>query len=70
MLLAHGAGGDVDSPAVTTVADALTGAGIPSLRFRYPYRSAGRRTPDRPAVLDAATRASSTSIVWTSRCCS
>ena len=26
------------------------------MRFDYPYRSAGRRAPDRPAVLDAATR--------------
>jgi predicted alpha/beta-hydrolase family hydrolase len=38
------------------VADALAEAGIPSLRFNYPYRSAGRKAPDRPKVLDAATR--------------
>ena len=31
-------------------------AKIPSLRFNYPYRSAGRKAPDRPKVLDAATR--------------
>ena len=38
------------------VADALAAAGIPSLRFNYPYRSAGKNAPDRPKVLDAATR--------------
>ncbi len=38
------------------VADALAAAKIPSLRFNYPYRSAGKRAPDRPKVLDAATR--------------
>ena len=26
------------------------------MRFNYPYRSAGRKAPDRPKVLDAATR--------------
>ena len=38
------------------MADALAAAKIPSLRFNYPYRSAGRNAPDRPKVLDAATR--------------
>ena len=31
-------------------------AGVPSLRFNYPYRSAGKNAPDRAEVLDAATR--------------
>ena len=31
-------------------------AAIPSLRFNYPYRSAGKKAPDRPKVLEAATR--------------
>jgi len=56
VLLAHGAGGDRHTPALRVVADALAGAGIPSLRFDYPYRAAGRRAPDRPAVLAQATR--------------
>jgi hypothetical protein len=38
------------------VAERLAGAGIPSLRFDYPYRQAGRKAPDRPPVLEAATR--------------
>jgi uncharacterized protein len=56
VLLAHGAGADRRARALTVVADALAEAGIPSLRFDYPYRTAGKKAPDRPAVLDAATR--------------
>jgi predicted alpha/beta-hydrolase family hydrolase len=44
------------APALTTVADALARARIPSLTFDFPYRSAGRRAPDRTPVLEAATR--------------
>jgi uncharacterized protein len=56
VLLAHGAGSDRNSPALIAVSERLTGAGIPSLRFDYPYRQAGRKAPDRPPVLEAATR--------------
>lgn len=56
MLLAHGAGADMHARALTVVADALADAKIPSLRFQYPYRSAGKKAPDRPPVLMAATR--------------
>ena len=57
VLLAHGAGADMHAATLTTVTDALSAAGIPSLRFQYPYRSAGKKAPDRPAVLLEATRA-------------
>ncbi len=56
VLLAHGAGADMNSVALKLVADTLADAGIPSLRFDFPYRSAGRRAPDRPPVLLAAVR--------------
>jgi predicted alpha/beta-hydrolase family hydrolase len=56
VLLAHGAGSDMHGAALVAVADALAAAKIPSLRFNYPYRSAGKKAPDRPKVLDAATR--------------
>src|SRR5262245_16707923 len=56
VLLAHGAGSDMNGAALVAVADVLAGAGIASLRFNYPYRSAGRNAPDRPKTLDAATR--------------
>jgi uncharacterized protein len=56
VLLAHGAGSDRDAPALVAVAEALETAGIPSLRFDFPYRLAGRKAPDRPPVLLAAVR--------------
>ncbi|MDQ1386392.1 MAG: uncharacterized protein QOG65_3771 [Actinomycetota bacterium] len=56
VLLAHGAGADMNAATLTTVADALAAAGIPSLRFNFPYKAAGRRGPDRPPVLEAALR--------------
>jgi uncharacterized protein len=56
VLLAHGAGSNMNGAALRAVTDALAAAKIPSLRFNYPYRTAGRTAPDRPKVLDAATR--------------
>ncbi|HYL53660.1 MAG TPA: alpha/beta family hydrolase [Acidimicrobiia bacterium] len=56
VLLAHGAGADMHAAALTTVADALAAAKIPSLRFNFPYKAAGRRSPDRAPVLEAALR--------------
>jgi hypothetical protein len=57
VLLAHGAGADMHSAALIVVADALADAKIPSLRFDFPYRAAGKRAPDRPPVLLASVRA-------------
>jgi predicted alpha/beta-hydrolase family hydrolase len=56
VLLAHGAGADMNASTLTTVADALAAAKIPSLRFNFPYKAAGRRAPDRAPVLEAALR--------------
>jgi predicted alpha/beta-hydrolase family hydrolase len=56
VLLAHGAGADMNSAALRVAADALAEAKIPTLRFNFPYKQAGRSAPDRPPVLDAAVR--------------
>jgi predicted alpha/beta-hydrolase family hydrolase len=56
VLLAHGAGSDRNAAALVAVDGRLAAAGIPSLRFDYPYRQAGRKAPDRPPVLEQATR--------------
>ena len=56
VLLAHGAGAGRNAAPLVATARALAGAGIPSLRFDFPYRAAGRRAPDRPPVLLAAVR--------------
>jgi predicted alpha/beta-hydrolase family hydrolase len=57
VLLAHGAGADLEAPALRVVADALADAKIPSVRFNYPYTDAGKKSPDRPSKLLSATRA-------------
>lgn len=59
VLLAHGAGADLDSPFLVHVAEGLAARGLPVLRFRYPYmeriaREGARRAPDRAPVLEAA----------------
>ena len=56
VLLAHGAGTDLDAAPLRVVADALADAKIPSLRFNYPYKDRGGKAPDRPPVLLDATR--------------
>jgi predicted alpha/beta-hydrolase family hydrolase len=56
VLLAHGAGTDLDAPPLKSVAAALSEAGIPSLRFNFGYRDADRKAPDRAPVLIAAVR--------------
>jgi predicted alpha/beta-hydrolase family hydrolase len=56
VLLAHGAGADMHAATLASCADALAAAKIPSLRFNFAYRAAGRRAPDRPPVLEAALR--------------
>lgn len=67
VLLAHGAGADMHAKALTVVADALADAKIPSLRFQYPYRAAGKKAPDRPPVLAAATRLAATELAVRSK---
>jgi predicted alpha/beta-hydrolase family hydrolase len=56
VLLAHGAGAGRNAAPLAATARALADAGIPSLRFDFPYRAAGRKAPDRPPVLLAAVR--------------
>src|SRR5919204_1907768 len=55
VLLAHGAGSDLNSAALRYVTGALAAHGVASLRFNYPYRDAGKKAPDRAAVLEKAT---------------
>lgn len=54
VVLAHGAGGQMNLPVLAQFAGDLAAAGYPVLRFNFPYAEAGRRAPDRPALLAAA----------------
>jgi uncharacterized protein len=56
VLLAHGAGTGMTARDLTVFAGALADAGIPTMRFNFPYIASGRRSPDRPPVLEATVR--------------
>ncbi len=62
VVLAHGAGSDLDHPALCAVAAAVAAAGWPVLTFNFAYAEARRRRPDplprlRAALLDAVAAA-------------
>lgn len=56
LLLAPGAGADRNQSALVAIDDAVSSAGGMVLRMDFPYRKAGRRSPDRAPVLVAAAR--------------
>ena len=55
--IAHGAGNDMRHPFFDGIADGLSAEAVSTLRFNFPYAEAGRRAPDRPAVLMETWRA-------------
>ena len=57
VVLAHGAGNDMETPFLARFAAALAEAGHPVLRFNFLYRERGRRAPDRAPLLEAAWQA-------------
>jgi uncharacterized protein len=56
LLLTPGAGADRNQPALVAIDDILTRDRITVSRIDFPYRVAGRRTPDRSEVLLATVR--------------
>ena len=54
---APGAGSDLGDPFGVVMAERLAHAGVGMVRFQFPYAEAGRRSPDRPAVLEGTWRA-------------
>lgn len=57
LILAHGAGNDMDSPLLSHVHEQLAQRGTLSIKFNFPYKEQGRRAPDRATVLEATWRA-------------
>jgi predicted alpha/beta-hydrolase family hydrolase len=59
LVLAHGAGGAMDTPFMNKIADGVAASGVRVVRFEFPYmaarRTAGKRgAPDRePVLLDS-----------------
>ena len=56
LLLTPGAGADRTQPALVAIEDAVAAGGVAVDRMDFPYRLAGRRSPDRPPVLLQAVR--------------
>lgn len=54
---APGAGSNLHDPFGIFACRALAARGVASIRFQFPYMEAGKRSPDRPPVLEAAWRA-------------
>jgi predicted alpha/beta-hydrolase family hydrolase len=52
VIVAHGAGNDMENPLIVAFADGLSQAGYPTLRFNFPYKEKGKKAPDRPDVLE------------------
>src|SRR5438046_4743081 len=56
-LLAHGAGAGMRHPFLETIARALAGRGVATLRYQFPYMERRASRPDPPAVAAATVRA-------------
>ena len=46
VILAHGAGNDMEHPLLVSLSKGLTSAGLLTLRFNFPYREQGKKAPD------------------------
>lgn len=54
MVLAHGAGGDMNTPLLMDVEGALVARGHATLRWNFPYKERGKKAPDKmPALIEA-----------------
>lgn len=52
VIVAHGAGNDMEHPLLQAFADGMASAGWPAMRFNFPYKEKGRKTPDSQKKLE------------------
>lgn len=57
LILAHGAGGTMQTPSMAAYAEAIADRGLGAVRFNFAYSEAGRKAPDRTEKLEAVYRA-------------
>ena len=57
LILAHGAGSNMEHPFLSFVQETLTQRGIITIKFNFPYVEAGRQVPDHPKRLARTWRA-------------
>jgi predicted alpha/beta-hydrolase family hydrolase len=51
VIIAHGAANDMNSSLIVAVADGLASAGYTTLRFNFPYKEKGKKSPDTEPTL-------------------
>jgi predicted alpha/beta-hydrolase family hydrolase len=51
VIIAHGAANDMNNSLIVTVADGLAAAGYTTLRFNFPYKEQGKKSPDTESTL-------------------
>lgn len=51
VIIAHGAGNDLHNDLIAAFASGLAEAGLVTLRFNFPYKEKGRKSPDSQATL-------------------
>lgn len=54
IILAHGAANDMYNPLIVAVADGLCQEGFLTLRFNFPYKEKGRKSPDSQKKLEGS----------------
>lgn len=52
VIIAHGAGNDMDHPMLIAIAEGLAKAGYITARFNFPYKEKGLKAPDRQEILE------------------
>jgi len=62
LILAHGAGGTLDTPQLITYADKVAARGLGAVRFNFAYAEAKKKAPDKTEKLEACYRAVATEV--------
>jgi predicted alpha/beta-hydrolase family hydrolase len=57
IVIAHGAGNDMQAPFISTLHAGFAAHGLLSIKFNFPYKERGGKAPDRAPVLEATWRA-------------
>lgn len=52
VIVAHGAGNDMNNPLLVSFCEHLASAGYLAVRFNFPYKEHGRKAPDRQPLLE------------------
>ena len=56
IIVAHGAGNDMNNPLLVSFCEHLAGAGYLAGRFNFPYKEQDKKAPDRPEILEKTWR--------------